>query len=165
MLILRKVLNSHMTGCVSYFAATYSLRSLLRTGLFVSQGGWEKEKKKGARHESWLTSLGRRFVGRVESALFLDLQFRHSVYVWLNRYQYWKLQQVSIFPTGEDWGQSKDTRQATMSIGHISKCARCFFKTFKKNIIDLLGQEARKFGLKNVLASPKLDCSQSSIFP
>ena len=40
-----------------------------------------------------------------------------------------------------------------------------FFKTFKKNIIDLLGQEARKFGLKNVLASPKLDCSQSSIFP
>ena len=41
----------------------------------MSQGGWEKEKRKRAGHESCLTSLGLRFVGRVESALFLDLQF------------------------------------------------------------------------------------------
>ena len=50
--------------------------------------GERKRRRMG--HESCLTSLGLRFVGRVDSALFLDLRFCHPV--WLNR----------LTPTGEE---------------------------------------------------------------
>ena len=66
-------------------------------------------------HESCLTSLGPRFVGRVDSALFLDLQFCHPV--WLNRCQYRKL--LLVFFQRVKKGQSKDTRQDTTSSGHF----------------------------------------------
>ena len=66
-------------------------------------------------HESCLTSLGPRFVGRVDSALFLDLQFCHPV--WLSRCQYRKL--LLVFFQRVKKGQSKDTRQDTTSSGHF----------------------------------------------
>ena len=74
-----------------------------------------ERKRKHMGHESCLTSLGLRFVGRVDSALLLDLRFCHPV--WLNRCQYWKL--LLVFFQRVKKGQSKDARQDTTSSGHF----------------------------------------------
>ena len=74
-----------------------------------------ERKRKHMGHESCLTSLGLRFVGRVDSALLLDLRFCHPV--WLNRCQYWKL--LLVFFQRVKKGQSKDARQDTTSNGHF----------------------------------------------
>ena len=75
--------------------------------------GERKRKRMG--HESCLTSLGLRFVGRVDSALFLDLRFCHPV--WLNQCQYRKL--LLVFFQRVKKGQLKETRQDTTSSGHF----------------------------------------------
>ena len=95
--ILRTVLNSLMTGCVSYFKATLTPYAHWPSGFSVSPGVLLDQ------------SLGLRIKGRVESSLFLDLQFRHPVYILVNRGQYWKL--LLVFFQRVKKGQSKDPPQ------------------------------------------------------
>ena len=75
-----------------------------------------ERKRNRAGHESSLTSLGLRFVGRVDSALFLDLRFCHPV--WLSRCQYRKL--LLVFYQQVKKGRLKDTRQDTTRTGHFN---------------------------------------------
>ena len=117
LLILRKVLNSLMTGCVSYFTATLTPYALSSAEASLRRrGGWEKEKE-SARGDARGTSLVWPHLACVLSDEFLDLRFSHTVYIWLNRCQYWKL--LLVFFQRVKKGQSEDTRQDTRSIGHF----------------------------------------------
>ena len=80
-----------MTGCVLYLIS----RLLLRT---LGQAPFQDPRRhtNWDLRESYLTLLGLLFVGLVDSALFLDLQFHHPVYRELIS------DSISVFLTGED---------------------------------------------------------------
>jgi len=135
LLILRKVLKSVMTCCVSFFVAT--LTRWMSYMWFIRF--YRPSSFSGPR--SHLTSLGLSFVGQVDSFLFLDLQFLHPVYMWVERCRYWKL--LLVFIERVRKGQSKGTRQELK----VQEEHRTL-STFKKNVIDFLGlNEHCKFGL------------------
>ena len=78
-----------MTSCLSYFVAT--LTPYVRKKAKIRPYASSQDPR-----EFHLISLGLHFVGRVDSFLFLDLQFLHPVYMWVEQCRYWKLLLVFI---------------------------------------------------------------------
>ena len=145
MLILRKVLNSLMTCCVSYFVATLTPYISYMWFIRFYRPSSFPGPPVVSLDLTWphLTSLGLRFVGQVDSFLFLDLQFLHPVVVHVSWTMSVLKAVVSFYRTGEERPIERYKARLKVQEEHRT------LSTFKKNVIDFLGlnEQARKFGL------------------